>query len=322
MHGEQLQLNGEGDRKMKKIILKEVLLSNGEKLAYREREGGHKKVLLIHGNMTSSKHWDLVIENMDESFKLYAVDLRGFGGSSYIKPIQSIKDFSDDVKLFVDEIGLKDFSIVGWSTGGAVGMQFVADSPGYCEKLILLASASTRGYPFYGTDSTGQVDLNNRIKSYDGIKNDIIRTIPIQGAYDSGNRELLKAVWNSLIYTKNQPESEKYEEYVDDMITQRNLAEVYHALNTFNISHEDNSSAKGTGEVSKLNLPILVLRGDRDMVISEQMNEELLKDLGEKANFIELKDCGHSPLVDDLPQLLNSMSEFLNSRGVEVEVKG
>lgn len=307
---------------MKKILFKEALLPNGEKLTYREREGGDKKVLLIHGNMTSSKHWDLVLENMDKSFKLFAVDLRGFGGSSYLEPIQSIKDFSDDVKLFVDEIGLKDFSIVGWSTGGAVGMQFVADYPGYCEKLVLLASASTRGYPFYGTDSNGQVDLHNRIQSYEGIKNDTIRTIPIQGAYDSGNRDLLKAVWNSLIYTKNQPQPEKYEEYVDDMITQRNLAEVYHALNTFNISNKDHCAAEGTGEVNKLNIPILVLRGDRDLVISEQMNKELLNDLGEKAKFIELKDCGHSPLVDDLAQLLNSMSEFLNSRGVEVEVKG
>ena len=29
--------------------------------------------------MTSSKHWDLVLENMDAEYKLYALDLRGFG---------------------------------------------------------------------------------------------------------------------------------------------------------------------------------------------------------------------------------------------------
>ena len=111
--------------------MKEVQLTNGETIAYREREGGEKKVLLIHGNMTSSKHWDLVLDNMAEEFKLYALDLRGFGNSSYNQLITSIKDFSDDVKLFVDEIGLKDFAIVGWSTGGAVAMQFAADYPDY-----------------------------------------------------------------------------------------------------------------------------------------------------------------------------------------------
>jgi pimeloyl-ACP methyl ester carboxylesterase len=302
---------------MKKISFKEVLLPNGEKLSYREREGGEKKVLLIHGNMTSSMHWDVVLENMEESYKLFAVDLRGFGGSSYIEPIKSIKDFSDDVKQFVDCIGLNDFSIVGWSTGGAVAMQFVADYPGLCEKLILLASASTRGYPFFGLNSEGQVDPNLRYQTYEQIKQDLVRTIPIQAAYDKQDGDFLKAVWNSLIYTKNHPSSEQYKVYVDDMLTQRNLAEVYHALNTFNISSLDNDVSNGTNDVSKINIPVLVLRGDRDYVITEQMNEELLKDLGDKARFIELKDCGHSPLIDDLTQLLDSISEFLNNRGAK-----
>jgi pimeloyl-ACP methyl ester carboxylesterase len=307
---------------MKKIVIKDVLLSNGEKLAFREREGGERKVLLVHGNMTSSKHWDLVLENMDESIKLYAVDLRGFGSSSYLNPIQSIKDFSDDIKLFVDEIGLKDFSMVGWSTGGAVCMQFVADNPGYCGKLILLASASTRGYPFYGLNGEGQLDLNLRYQTYEEIKKDPIRTVPIQAAYDTQNRDYLQAVWNAAIYTKNQPHPDLYAEYVDDILTQRNLAEVYHSLNTFNISTVDNEVSVGNGKVQKINIPVLVLRGDRDYVVSEQMTTELLTDLGDKARFVELKDCGHSPLVDDLDQLLNSMSEFLNNRGVEVEIKG
>jgi pimeloyl-ACP methyl ester carboxylesterase len=296
---------------MKPILLKEVMLQNGEKVMYREREGGTKNVLLIHGNMTSSKHWDLVLENMDETYKLYALDLRGFGGSSYVTPINSIKDFSDDVKLFVDTLGLKDFALVGWSTGGAIAMQFVADYPGYCDKLILLASASTRGYAFYALNNEGQLDVNLRMQTYEEIKADVVRTLPIQGAYDRGDREFLRTVWNSAIYTKNQPNAELYEEYIDDMLTQRNLAEVYHALNTFNISTVDNVTSPGNGLVNQINIPVLVLRGDRDYVVSAQMTDEILEDLGEKATYIELKDCGHSPLVDDLGQLMEAMEGFL-----------
>ncbi|TKC20097.1 intracellular short-chain-length polyhydroxyalkanoate depolymerase [Robertmurraya kyonggiensis] len=293
------------------VELKKVLLSNGETLTYREREGGEKKVLLIHGNMTSSKHWDLVIENMEASFKIYAVDLRGFGGSTYHTPIQSIKDFSEDVRLFVEAIQLTDFSIVGWSTGGAIGMQFVADYPGVCEKLVLLASASTRGYPFYGVTEDGQVDLNNRLQTYEDVKNDS-KTLAIQGAYDTQNRELLKATWNALIYTKNQPSEELYEEYVDDMLTQRNLAEVYHALNTFNISSVNNGLTEGENQAKDIIIPTLVLRGERDLVVVKHMAEEIMQDLGENARFIELKDCGHSPLVDDLEQLLQEITDFLS----------
>lgn len=292
------------------ITIKEVHLPNGETLAYREREGGEQKVLLIHGNMTSSKHWDLVYENIDAKYKLYAVDLRGFGQSTYNNLITSIKDFSDDVKLFVDAIRLKDFAIVGWSTGGAVSMQFVADYPGYCNKLILLASESTRGYPFDG--KLHENDEPRRFALHEEIKKDISKTIPVQTAYDTNNTELLKLIWNAVIYTHNQPSSELYEEYLQDMRTQRNLAEVHHSNNTFNISHHHNGLVEGNGKVDDINVPVLVLRGERDYVVTAEMTNEILEDLGSKARFIELKNCGHSPLVDNLPQLLSAITQFLD----------
>lgn len=293
------------------VQLKKVDLPNGETIAYREREGGLTNVLLIHGNMTSSKHWDLLIDSLGPEYKVFALDLRGFGESSYIKPIMSIKEFSADVKLFVDEIELKDFTLVGWSTGGAVGMQFAADYPGVCEKLVLLASASTRGYPFFGTSPEGLPDVNNRLVTYEDVKADPGKTLPVQQAYGEQNRGFLKAMWNMLIYTDRQPEEQLYEEYVDDMLTQRNLAEVYHSLNTFNISRVNNGLVDGTDQVKDIRIPVLVLRGDRDLVVTQRMTEEIIEDFEGRANFVELKNCGHSPLVDDLDQLLQHIEGFL-----------
>lgn len=294
------------------VVIRKVDLPNGESIAYRERAGGEKRVLLIHGNMTSSKHWDLLLEGMDPTYKMYAIDMRGFGQSTYKELVCSIKDFSDDVKGFVDEIGLKDFSIIGWSTGGAVGMQFVADYPGYCTELVLLASASTRGYPVYKTSWNGLPDPRKRLQTYEEVKKDR-RTITMQAAYDRKDRNFLKATWNMLIYTKDKPAPERYEEYIDDMLTQRNLAEVYHSLNTFNISNSNNGLMEGSNRAKDINIPVLILRGERDLVVSKQMTEEIIADLGPNAKFVELKDCGHSPLVDDLGQLLKAIDEFLST---------
>lgn len=41
------------------ISLHYVELGNGETMAYREREGGTRPLVLVHGNMTSSVHWDV-----------------------------------------------------------------------------------------------------------------------------------------------------------------------------------------------------------------------------------------------------------------------
>ena len=293
------------------MALQTVTLRNKETIAYRERPGGEQTIVLVHGNMTSSKHWDVLMDALDPKYTIYALDLRGFGESSYTNRVTHIKDFSDDLKGFVDALELRDFHLIGWSTGGAVCMQFEADYPGLCQKLILLASASTRGYPFFGTKADGTPDLEKRLRTIQDVEQDAGKTLAMQGLYDTENREGLKAVWNALIYTHNQPDNDKYDEYVDDMLTQRNLADVYHSLNTFNISDKNNGLSEGTNQAKDLRVPILILRGDRDYVVTEQMTKEIVEDLGDNATYIPLEDAGHSPLVDDLPKLKELIETFL-----------
>lgn len=291
--------------------LKFVELTNGETLSYRERPGGEKVLLLVHGNMTSSKHWDGLMEALDPEYTVIAPDLRGFGKSTYHTRVQHIKDFSNDLKCFIDLLDLKVFGLVGWSTGGAIAMQFCIDYPDLCGKLVLLASASTRGYPFYKSGEVGSTDFHRRLTTIEEIETDPGKTIPMQSLYDSKNREGLKAVWNSVIYTHNRPDDRKYEEYVDDMLTQRNLADVYHVLNTFNVSRVNNPAAAGTGEVDSITIPVLNLYGERDAVVTFSMTKEIMEDFGNKAKSIMLTSCGHSPLIDDLQQLTDVIEQFL-----------
>ena len=291
--------------------LYKVELSNGETLTYRLREGGDEIVVLVHGNMTSSKHWDLLLESMDERFTIYAVDMRGFGGSTYNTRITSIKDFSDDIKLWIDALNLKNFTMIGWSTGGNVAMQFCADYPGYAEKLVLFASGSTRGYPFYSSNADGTPNVADRLKTIEQIEQDPVKTIPMQQMYDTKNRDGLKFVWNSAIYTHNQPDIEGYEQYVDDMLTQRNLADVYHALNVFNISAVDNEVTKGTNQVKDIQIPTLILYGDRDFVVIEAMTNEIIEDFEGRAYVKKLVNCGHSPLVDCLDETKDAVEQFI-----------
>ncbi|WII38744.1 intracellular short-chain-length polyhydroxyalkanoate depolymerase [Paenibacillus thiaminolyticus] len=293
-----------------RVTLKSVLLPNGETLGYREREGGEEVLLLIHGNMNSSCHWDVALERLDPRYKLYAIDLRGFGISTYHEPIRALRDLAIDVKLFSRELELDRFAVMGWSTGGGVAMELAADWPEAVTKLILLASVSTRGYPFHEDGGSVLPDRCSRIVSYAGIEA-LERNRLIAAAIERGDRVFLKRLYEAVIYDKNRPEEDRYEAYLDDMLTQRNLMDVYHALNTFNVSMFDHVAAAGSGAVRRVAAPTLVLRGDRDMVISEAMAAETLADLGEIARFIPLKDCGHSPLVDDPAQLLQAVEAFL-----------
>ena len=60
-------------------------------------------------------------------------------------------------------------------------------------------------------------------------------------------------------------------------------------------------------------MPTLVLRGERDLVITEEMVEQTVADIGANAELLVLDDCGHSPLIDDLDQLLYEVTTFIES---------
>lgn len=266
-------------------------------------------LLLIHGNMNSSKHWDLLLENLDPRYKVYAVDLRGFGISTYHQPIEDLTDFARDVKMFTDALGLASFHLAGWSTGGGIAMQFAADYPEQVRKLILLASMSTRGYPFYH-DNHANTGLLQRAKTREEIYA-LRKTNLVVEAGERRDKEFMRTLFNGAVYPHRQPSPERYEEYLDDILTQRNLADVYHGLNVFNISEVDHEAAKGSGAVKLIQAKTLVLWGKDDLVISEQMTREILEDLGALAKPVLLEQCGHSPLIDQLPLLLEQINCFL-----------
>jgi pimeloyl-ACP methyl ester carboxylesterase len=291
------------------IKLKSVTISNGETIGYRVSGEGEKNILLIHGNMTSSKHWDVLMSNFPDGYRIYAIDLRGFGTSSYNSRINSIKDFSEDVRLFTDCLNLKDFSLVGWSLGGAIAMQFAADYPDSVNKLILLESVGIKGYPLMKKDEEYKPVWGQFLKTREEIAYDLRL---IQNAYDFGSTEFLKGLWNSLIYTHNQPSPDKYLEYLEDMMTQRNLADAYYALAYFNISNQNNGIVDGTREVDKIIAPTLIIHGDRDLVIPVDTAEDTAASIGDNAKLVVLKNTGHSPLIDCLDKLISIISDFID----------
>ncbi len=296
---------------MNKIELKKIKIDNGETLGYRECGSGEKILVLIHGNMTSSKHWDLLMEELMDEYKIYAVDLRGFGISTYNTAVDSLKDFSEDVKMFVDKLGIKGFALAGWSTGGGVVMHFASDYPDYVEKLILVESVGITGYPIFKKDDKGQPIIGEFLRTKEEIANDPIQVLPVINAIKNRDKETYRSIWNALIYTKNKPLEEKYEEYLEDMLTQRNLVDVDYALTRFNISNMHNGVVEGTGDIDKIKAPTIIFQGDRDLVVPMQMGQGIAQAMGDRSKLVILSDSGHSPFIDCIDKIVSEIKGFL-----------
>lgn len=290
-----------------RYTIKKVDLINGETLGYRQAGTGGPTMVLLHGNMTSSKHMEILMARLEDRYRMYAVDMRGFGASTYNQRISSLKDLADDIRFWADSLSLKGFDLLGWSTGGGVAMQLAADHPDYVNKLVLVESVGIRGYRLTRSQSeavepAGLGRLSTRVSKW-GLEH-------IKNFNQYPSRKFVRALWDKTMYTKNRPNDALYEEYIDDALTQRNVADLHYALLRFNISHQHNGLVPGNAHIDRIQAPTLVLQGDRDLVVPPFIGEEIAAALGDRARLVILPDSGHSPLIDCMDELVRQIKIF------------
>ncbi|MFZ5354257.1 MAG: alpha/beta fold hydrolase [Bacillota bacterium] len=293
--------------------VKHIVLDNGERLAYREVGHGDNVLLLVHGNMASSLYFIPVLERVPKGFRAVAIDLRGFGESSYIKEIQSFKDMSEDLFNVVCKLNLKDFIMVGWSAGGGVCMQFEADHPGYAKKMVLIASIPHFGIPFCRWDEKGRMIPDSFFKSKAELADDPMTAGNALMALKNKDADAIRLIWDRGTYTNKKPEPEYYEVYLNEALKHRSLLDVDWAMANFNISDEHNGYVQGDGAISKINIPVLCIRGDMDIAIPDFWVKSTVKALGKKAVLKVFNKCGHSPIVDCPDMLVDEIAGFAGS---------
>ena len=284
---------------MKQYPVKTLTLKNGETIAYREAGKGEKTLLLIHGNMSSSVHWQPLMEALETEYRLVAPDMRGFGDSSYHKPFDSLRELAEDMEDTVLHLGLRDFTAIGWSTGGGVVLEMAADMPDRVNKAILLDSVPPTGYPMFTKDEKGQPMLTQPLRTKEEIAADPVQVAPVLAAYASGNRDMLRAIWNAAIYNMNQPSPEDYELYLDAIFKQRNLVDIDYSLMTFNMTDSATLFSPGSGRLSKIECPVVLLHGEKDLVVPLAWARMAMGQI-EGSRMITFSNAGHSVLTDDL----------------------
>ena len=279
---------------MKNIEHKTIKLENDETYTYRYCPGESKTLILLHGNLASSLFFEQLILDLPKDYTIYALDLRGFGNSTYNRPIDTLRDFAGDLKLFVDKLGLRKFDLLGWSTGGAVAMLFTIYYGYMIDNLYLLATASISGYHSYQVnDKTDKVLLKTKAEiASDKQKIEILRAIK------NKDRVFYKKMWDQAIYNINKPSAEVYKKQIDESLLQKNLIDVYHGLNRFNISDYYNGLSMGSEEVRLISQNAVIIHGDSDLLVSVDEALELKNAIGDNAKLHILENCGHSPMVD------------------------
>jgi len=288
-----------------------ILIANGETISYLEKGHGNKVMILIHGNLSSSVYYRPLLERLPENIRVIAPDLRGFGDSSYLKPVHSLKELADDLSMFMNALMIDKAIIVGWSLGGGVAMEFAAAYPQRTVKLILINSTTHKGYPIFKKNAAYQPVVGQIYQSATEMASDPVQVKPVTDAIAAKNTAFMTYIYDLTIYTKNKPGVSENAEYIMETMKQRNLPDVDFALATLNMGSEPNFYRPGSGAIQNIKCPVLHFWGTLDKTVPETMVLDNINALQKQSKYIKFTDCGHSPLVDKPDELARAILEFI-----------
>ena len=104
-------------------------------------------VVLIHGFCEDLTIWDEVVDSLKHKFKVYAVDLPGFGQSAALKQNFTLGDVAQAIHEEILKLGVPRYAVIGHSLGGYIALELTARYPESIVNFSLVHSTALPDLP-------------------------------------------------------------------------------------------------------------------------------------------------------------------------------
>ena len=246
-------------------------------------------VVLLHGFGASSYSFSRIIPELSKHFRLYAIDLKGFGKAD--KPDDarySVYDQAVLVENFLRKNHLHDVIVIGHSYGGGVALSLALIDPARIKKMVLIDAAAYRqqlpklirwlqipffgAFGFYLLPAHFEVAESYRYAFYDDrkIPSDIVQ---------------------------------RYTENLNRPGAKRVYLEASHQL----IPQDIDCVSK---YYKTIKIPTLIIWGANDIVIPKNKAYRLHRDL-KNSQLVVLPRCGHIPHEECPEKVIKLLEKFI-----------
>ena len=242
-------------------------------------------LLLIHGWSGNHLCWTRqVASELSDEFRLVALDLRGHGMSDRPLDADHYTDsgvWADDIAAVIDQRGLRQPILVGWSYGGFIICDYVRA---------------------YGQDGIGAINFVAAAVTLDSGFNDIgpafLAAAPAGADQDLPTRIAgLRRFWHSM--TAEPLELADLETGLCSSVSVP--PQVLGAL----VSRQIDSDDVLTG----LRVPVLVTHGSKDQIVSPSMGHHILQ-VCPAAQVSWYDAVGHAPFLEDPARFNQELAEL------------
>jgi len=250
-------------------------------LARWGREG--KPVFCIHGITANCRCWDVVAQTLESDYRVFAMDLRGRGGSEKPTSGYSVDQHCRDIVSLLDNLGLERPVIIGHSLGAFIALAFAARYPERIDRTVLV-------------DGGGDLSAEQMGKVFAGIKPALDRlgkVFPSAEAYiDLMKKAPYLQPWSSVMETYCRYELEAVEGGVKTNINPLHIQE--EAINL--------GKMKAAALYGKINGRVLILRAtngllaEDDILLPEDVVERMTREIPD-ARRVDIPGTNHYSIL-------------------------
>lgn len=258
-------------------------------------EEGSPPMVLIHGEFASSRWWEPFFQILPTAIRAYAPDLRGTGLSDRSEAGYSVEEQCADLKLLIDALELNDFDLVAHSFGAAIAVEYALQQQHRINSLTLLAPPPLEGIR---TPVDTMLILDQMRENRDLLARSLMLLMP---SYCSRVMETLLNV-----------EMEPHYDYAKNIYFIKLLQDaVDMAPSLFTGPAEALNNWNRFDEARSLSLPTLIIWGDQDQIVSEEMVTRTLLAIPGAENLQILRGIGHSPMIEAPLLLAERIVDFI-----------
>lgn len=112
----------------------------GGDLVHYEVLGRGRSVILLHGWLGSWRYWIPTMRILQLKYRVYAIDLFGYGDSSKNQARYSIVHQVNIVTEFMKQLGIPKTALIGHGLGAQVAAEFAAQYPDKVARMMLISA--------------------------------------------------------------------------------------------------------------------------------------------------------------------------------------